>query len=335
MFIYFSSGKNMHIFDEEAKELGIDVQIEQERSLADYLDKNLNSLLNYLEFLAIDVDYIVDKDTEIIKKLSSLKTFKPSVTIIIVAFERIKGDILLGKLFASGIYNFITSKDNMLSEIKICLDHNKNNSNNYPNAIGFQVNFLEEKMPNKKGFLGNFIDNLKNKDKKEKILEKELKRKSKSKDKSKLKKVKFEEKNDFEKEIMVEENAVNDFLEEYESNNKNVGYDKNIEEPKNDNKEQAIVDTDEKVSNLFNKSSENRFTKEKRRKRLEIDNLKEGVDLFYYYQKPVGIIYNNVCIIDNIFEKDDIKKFFESKKDINLKFEDSILKDLEDIINGK
>ncbi|WP_317367367.1 hypothetical protein [uncultured Tyzzerella sp.] len=338
MFIYFSSEKNMHIFDEEAKELGIDVQVEQSRSLVDYLDKNLNSLLNYLEFLAIDVDYIVDNDKEIIEKLSSLRTFKSSVTIIIVAFERTKGDILLGRFFASGIYNFVTSKDNMLNEIKICLDHNQNNSRNYANAIGFQVDFLaEEKNPDKKGFWGNVLGNLKNKDKKDKVLEKEPKRKSKFKDKAKSKKEKFEENQGFQ-------NKSNSILEDFEDNrfdssinnnniNNNIPLSKRIEESKNNNIQENNTNINEKLNNLFNKDNKNRFSKEKRRKRLEIEKFTEEMELFYYYQKPVGIIFEKTCLIDKIFEKDDIKKFFQNKE-IDLEFKDNILKEINDIIKG-
>ena len=55
MLLYFSSDKNISIFDEETKKLGIDVKIETERCLTDYIRTNMNKL-NHIEYLAIDLE---------------------------------------------------------------------------------------------------------------------------------------------------------------------------------------------------------------------------------------------------------------------------------------
>ena len=163
MLLYFSSEKNADIFNEEVKNLDIVLEIETEKYLTEYINKNMNKL-NNLQFLAIDLENIIDDDIEIIKSISSFKLFNSSVNIIIVSFEREKGDILLGKLFAEGVYNFITSKDYDVrkTEIKMCLE----NPNNYANALGYKVENIENlKSTDKKLFFSNFINNIKNKPK--------------------------------------------------------------------------------------------------------------------------------------------------------------------------
>lgn len=325
MLLYFSSDKNISIFDEETKALGIDVKIETERCLTDYVRANMNKL-NHLEYLAIDLEYIVDDDQEILNTLSAFKVFNSSITIIIVTFERKQGDILLARLFADGIYNFITSKNeiDMSREVKICLDHTQNS---YANAIGFKLDNIEEPKEKRKGFWNNVLDNFKSKNKKE---EKEFKVKE-----TKLKKEKRPKKS---KETVKDDIPVNSYKEEiYESdwyvkeeskslNNNITKKIRNIKEVQVNNK-----DVDMKINALFSKEENgNRFITEKRRKKLDIEKLKDDVFLFYYYQKPVGIISKNTCIVDKIFEKDDIIRFFESQN-IRLKFEDNVLQEIADI----
>ena len=84
MLLYFSSDKNISIFDEEAKVLGIDVKIETERCLTDYIRINMNKL-NHIEFLAIDLEHIIDEDIEIARTLSSFQVCNSNITIIIVS----------------------------------------------------------------------------------------------------------------------------------------------------------------------------------------------------------------------------------------------------------
>ncbi len=325
MLLYFSSDKNISIFDEETKALGIDVKIETERCLTDYIRTNMNKL-NHLEYLAIDLEYIIDDDREILNTLSAFKVCNSSITIIIVTFERKQGDILLARLFADGIYNFITSKNeiDMSREVKICLDHTQNS---YANAIGFKLDNIEEPKEKRKGFWNNVLDNFKSKNKKE---EKEFKVKE-----TKLKKEKRPKKS---KETVKDDIPVNSYKEEiYESdwyvkeeskslNNNITKKIRNIKEVQVNNK-----DVDMKINALFSKEENgNRFITEKRRKKLDIEKLKDDVFLFYYYQKPVGIISKNTCIVDKIFEKDDIIRFFESQN-IRLKFEDNVLQEIADI----
>lgn len=330
MLLYFSSDKNISIFDEETKALGIDVKIETERCLTDYVRANMNKL-NHLEYLAIDLEYIVDDDQEILNTLSAFKVFNSSITIIIVTFERKQGDILLARLFADGIYNFITSKNemDMSREVKICLDHTQNS---YANAIGFKLDNIEEPKEKRKNFWGNVLDNFKSKNKKE---EKEFKVKE-----TKLKKEKRPKKS---KEVVKDDIPTNSHKEEIYENNfyneddyikeENTSLSSSITEKVKNTKEVQVnnKDIDMKINALFSKEEDsNRFITEKRRKKLDIEKLKDDVFLFYYYQKPVGIISKNTCIVDKIFEKDDIIRFFESQN-IRLKFEDNVLQEIADI----
>lgn len=336
MLLYFSSDKNISVFDEEAKALGIDVKIETERCLTDYIRTNMNKL-NHLEYLAIDLECIIDDDREILNTLSAFKVCNSSITIIIVTFERQQGDILLARLFANGIYNFITSKNeiDMSREVKICLDHTQNNS--YANAVGFKLDNIEESKEKRKGFWNNVLDNFKSKNKKE---EKEFKVKE-----TKLKKEKRPKKS---KETVKDDIPVNSHKEEiYESDwydednhieqdyvkEENTSLNNSITEKIRNIKEVQVnnKDVDMKINALFSKEENgNRFITEKRRKKLDIEKLKDDVFLFYYYQKPVGIISKNTCIVDKIFEKDDIIRFFESQN-IRLKFEDNVLQEIADI----
>ena len=326
MLLYFSSDKNISIFDEETKKLGIDVKIETERCLTDYIRTNMNKL-NHIEYLAIDLEYIIDEDIEILNTLSAFKICNSSITIVIVSFERGKGDMLLAKLFAEGIYNFVTSKNeiDMAREIKICLDHTQNN--NYANAIGFKVDSLEETKGKRKGFWSNVLGNFKNKKE-----EKEFKvKETKLKKEKRPKKSKENVKNDIPfKEETYEDNWYDeDFSEEANK----VNSKSSIAEKAKSSKEaiKSKENIDDKINSLFEKDDKSdRFISEKRRKKLEIEKLKDDVFLFYYYQKPVGIISKNVCIADKIYEKDDIIKFFQNQN-IELKFEDNILQEIKEI----
>ncbi len=331
MLLYFSSDSNISIFDEEAKTLGIDVKIETEKCLTDYIRRNMNKL-NHIEYLAIDLEHIVDEDKEILSTLSAFKVCNSKITIIIVSFERKKGDMLLGNLFAEGIYNFVTSVDEIdrEKEIEICLDHTQNNT--YANALAFKIDNLEETKEKKKGFLGNILENLKNKDKKEKVYKvKETKLKKEKQPKKQKSTVKEEY---IPKNTDIEEKDSNgwyddNFLEE----NDNTDLDNSITKKAKESREniKKLEDVDEKINILFDKEeTSNRFINEKRRKKLEIDKLKEDVFLFYYYQKPVGIISKNTCIVDKLFEKEDIILFFKNQN-IELKFQDNILQEINNI----
>ncbi len=377
MLLYFSSDKNISIFDEETKALGIDVKIETQRCLTDYVRANMNKL-NHLEYLAIDLEYIVDDDQEILTTLSAFKVFNSSITIIIVTFERKQGDILLARLFADGIYNFITSKNemDMSREVKICLDHTQNS---YANAIGFKLDNIEEPKEKRKSFWGNVLDNFKSKNKKEekefKVKETKLKkekRPKKSKEvvkddiptnshKEEIYENNFYNEDDYikeentslsssiekrpkkSKEVVKDDIPTNSHKEEIYENNfyneddyikeENISSNSSITEKVKNTKEVQVnnKDIDMKINALFSKEEDsNRFITEKRRKKLDIEKLKDDVFLFYYYQKPVGIISKNTCIVDKIFEKDDIIRFFESQN-IGLKFEDNVLQEIADI----
>ncbi len=145
------------------------------------------------------------------------------------------------------------------------------------------------------------------------------------------------------KEVVKDDIPTNSHKEEIYENNfyneddyikeENISSNSSITEKVKNTKEVQVnnKDIDMKINALFSKEEDsNRFITEKRRKKLDIEKLKDDVFLFYYYQKPVGIISKNTCIVDKIFEKDDIIRFFESQN-IGLKFEDNVLQEIADI----
>ena len=169
MLLYFSSEKNVDIFDKQAEELGIHIDLVLERDFTGYIETN-KIKLNHLEFLAIDLENIIDEEIQLINSLSSFRLCNSNVSIIIVGFNREKGDSLLGRFFAEGIYNFVTSKDEDVRniEIKSCFEK----TNNYANTLGYRVEKFEiSQNNNKNSIFSNFIENIK-KSKSEKIYKK-------------------------------------------------------------------------------------------------------------------------------------------------------------------
>lgn len=97
---------------------------------------------------------------ELIKSLCAFRLCNSNVSIIIVGIGREKGDSLLGRFFAEGIYNFVTSKDEEVREreIKDCFE----NVNSYISTIGYRVeNFETTKGNDKNSIFSNFIENIK------------------------------------------------------------------------------------------------------------------------------------------------------------------------------
>ncbi len=320
MLLYFSSDKNISIFDEETKTLGIDVKIETERCLTDYIRVNMNKL-NHLEYLAIDLEYIIDDDREIVNTLSAFKVCNSNITIIIVTFERQQGDILLARLFANGIYNFITSKDemDMSREVKICLDHTQNS---YANAIGFKLDNIEEPKEKRKSFWGNVLDNFKSKNKKE---EKEFKVKE-----TKLKKEKRPKKS---KETVKDDITVNSYKEEiYEDNYiKEEPYynENNLEEH-----QIAISKEDKSLRQVIREIKSDSFGLITTFKNIEEDILVnekspifmeiiEDIKVLNYFGNVVGIIEDDTAIIDINFETEILKKYCD-ENNLTYIFKDNI-----------
>ena len=132
MLLYLSSEKNVDIFETQSKQLGIHTDVIVERDFTGYIEKN-SSKLSHLEFLAIDLENIVDDEISLINSLSAFRLCNNNIIIIIVGIGRKHGDNFLGKFFAEGIYNFVTSKDELIREreIKNCLE----NTNNYINSL--------------------------------------------------------------------------------------------------------------------------------------------------------------------------------------------------------
>lgn len=320
MLLYFSSDKNISIFDEETKALGIDVKIETERCLTDYVRANMNKL-NHLEYLAIDLEYIVDDDQEILNTLSAFKVFNSSITIIIVTFERKQGDILLARLFADGIYNFITSKNeiDMSREVKICLDHTQNS---YANAIGFKLDNIEEPKEKRKGFWNNVLDNFKSKNKKE---EKEFKVKE-----TKLKKEKRPKKS---KETVKDDIPVNSYKEEiYEDNyikEEHYYNENNLKEH-----QIAISKEDKSLRQVIREIKSDSFGLIATFKNIEEDILVNGkspifmeiiedIKVLNYFGNVVGIIEDDTAIIDINFETEILKNYCD-ENNLTYIFKDNI-----------
>lgn len=313
MLLYFSSEKNVNIFDKQAQELGIHIDLVLERDFTGYIETN-STKLNHLQFLAIDLENVIDDEIELINSLSAFRTCNSKVNIIIVSFQREKGDSLLGKLFAESIFNFVTSKDEEIRELEIKSCFEK--TNNYGSALGYRVeNFEVQKTTDKKGFFNNFFNNMK-KIKKEKVYKKDISKSSKSK----------KEKN--KDEICIQQSLQNQV--ENKEQNKTTSLVEKIQSKERNN---TSEDFDNKVISIFENTYDrfDRFKQEKRRLKMEIDKLKDDVFLFYYYQKPVGIIFENVCIIDTLYEKEDIKKFF-IQKNMEIKFKDNILAEIQELI---
>lgn len=321
MLLYLSSEKNVDIFETQSKQLGIHTDVIVERDFTGYIEKN-SSKLSHLEFLAIDLENIVDDEISLINSLSAFRLCNNNIIIIIVGIGRKHGDNFLGKFFAEGIYNFVTSKDELIREreIKNCLE----NTNNYINTIGYRVeNFEIQKTTQKKGFLNNFLDNIKS-PKPEKVYKKNKNifksKKEKIKDDDIIQEISKEEDNIQQNQIQV--SNIIDFQEM-----KSISLAEKIEKSKQINNN-SCQHFDNKINTIFENTFD-RFKQEKRRKKMEIDTLKDDVSLFYYYQKPVGIVCNNTCIVDTLYEKNDIKSFFEMKN-IELNFKDNILSEIQE-----
>lgn len=334
MLLYFSSEKNVDIFDKQAQELGIHIDLVLERDFTGYIETN-STKLNHLEFLAIDLENIIDDEMELIKSLSAFRLCNSNVSIIIVGLGREKGDNMLGRFFAESIFNFITSKDENVRnlEIKSCFEK----TNNYGSALGYRVeNFETQKTTAPKGFLNNFLDNIK-KPKKEKGYKKDISKSKKEKKKDEIctqqplqKQVedkKHLHKENLEEDLQEQEKDLNiDILEKEQ--NKTTSLAQKIQKSKQGNN--TSEDFDNKINSIFENSFD-RFKQEKRRLKMEIDKLKDDVFLFYYYQKPVGIIFENVCIVDTLYEKEDIKKFF-LLKNMEVNFKDNILAEIKELL---
>ncbi|WP_250277582.1 hypothetical protein [[Clostridium] colinum] len=333
MLLYFSSEKNVDIFDKQAQELGIHIDLVLERDFTGYIESN-KTKLNHLEFLAIDLENIIDDEIELIKSLCAFRLCNSSVNIIIVGIGKEKGDSILGRFFAEGIYNFITSKDEEIRdlEIKSCFEK----TNNYANTLGYRVeNFEIQKTTDKKGFFNNFLNNIK-KPKNEKVYKKDSMAKAK-KEKTKGNISKALQQQTIKEQHLMEENIAKDLKEKEqylnsmdlkEDETKITSLVQKIEKSKKCNN--IYKDFDNEINSIFENSFD-RFKQEKRRLKMEIDTLKDDVFLFYYYQKPVGIIFENVCIVDSLYEKEDIKKFF-LLKNIEVNFKDNILVKIKELL---
>lgn len=330
MLLYFSSEKNKDIFykiDED-----IDIKLETTNNFSEYITQNMNNL-NHIEFLAIDLEHIVDDEEEILNVLTSFRLFNPKIEIIIVALEKEKGDLFLSKIFKEGIYNFIVSKDefNREKEIKACI----NKENNYASAIGYKVEEVTQisKEKENSNFFKNAISNLKKAKSETKEKPKKLKELKKIQQKTQYIQ---EQKSETEEMKVISEDFGNDemnsnFAEKTEiskkvfskcNNKKSEEVEKQILEKETLSKKQL----DEQINEIY---GNNNFLSvnnpKKERDTLVLEEMNESLSFLFYYNKKVGIYdkNNGICLVDANFEKEEIKSYLESIH-INYMFKDDI-----------
>ena len=308
MLLYFSSEKNVDIFDKQSQELGIHTDLVLERDFTGYIETN-STKLNHLEFLAIDLENIIDDEMELIKSLCAFRLCNSNVSIIIVGIGREKGDSLLGRFFAEGIYNFVTSKDEEVRnlEVKNCFEK----TNNYANTLGYRVeNFEVQKTKNKKGFFNNFLDNIK-KSKKEKAYKKNEEHKPKK-----------------EKSIKIQQVTTKHKIG---TQNEKIDTKEHLEAKKDDNNfcnlsEKQTIKTEEKslsqVAREIKKANCGLMSTFKNiEKDIQVDEkapifieVIEDTKVLNYFGNVVGIIEDTTAIIDIDFETDILKQYCNDNK---------------------
>ena len=178
MLIYITSGVNENIFDNICNENNIHItKFKNITNLNNFYSKNN---FENCKILAVDLSILTNTNDEIIDFFLKFRQLY-DVKIIIVGIGRKVGDILLSKLVAESIFNFIISEDIFLQneEIYKCVLGN----NDYKDCVKFKV--LEQEQPKEnnkrldmfKDFLGKI-----NKPKFKKDLTKPIKEEIKSKE---------------------------------------------------------------------------------------------------------------------------------------------------------
>ena len=106
------------------------------KNLHQFAIQELRSLINF-KYLILDITMLNGREDEIIKSVVAIKSMH-NIRIIIMAMGFIEGDILLGRIFNEGIYNFIISNDDLAQkqEFKNCLSEE---GYKYGEAIRFRI----------------------------------------------------------------------------------------------------------------------------------------------------------------------------------------------------
>lgn len=110
---------------ESAKEAVLDKVVSNELLLLTHLKKNISYLSQCDKFL-IDLNAIIDADSEIIDAVEMIRMMYPETRVIVLANTR-KGS-LISHFLNMGIYNIITTSDFvvMKSELELCITTGKN-----------------------------------------------------------------------------------------------------------------------------------------------------------------------------------------------------------------
>ena len=140
MLIYITSGTNENIFDNICNENNIHItKFKNITNLNNFYSKNN---FENCKILAVDLSILINTNDEIIDFFLKFRQLY-DVKIIIVGIGRKVGDILLSKLVAESIFNFIISEDIFLQngEIYKCVLGN----NDYKDCVKFKV--LEQEQP--------------------------------------------------------------------------------------------------------------------------------------------------------------------------------------------
>lgn len=138
MIFYIASPTYQQVIHKTIQESGLILEgyeCTRDIYLRKYVKENLAKLDN-LELLIIDLYAINDTENEICEAIDTLKIMANNTRIIILACNRVEGDMLLTKLFQSAIFDIINTDDfnEIREELRYCMLQGKQ----YKDAIRFK-----------------------------------------------------------------------------------------------------------------------------------------------------------------------------------------------------
>ena len=299
--IYFSSEKNKDLFSDFTEEL--DIKLENENCFSYYLE-NKRKQFDDIKFLVLDLEFLTDSESEILESVYKVKMLnRDSLRIIIVALNKKAGDVFLGKLFAENIFDIITEKNEIESSIK--------KQTSYKTAIKYKVNFEEvEESKEKENVLRNIFENIK-RDKSDKIgkknIEKEVSYKEKLPKESKEEvNIDIEEIKEVQKKEITTKDTVKSVIKEESKRNKSL---------------------EEQIDDIFGNSNFliHREEEKKEREYISLEKTSEELSFLFYYNRKIGIYEDGscICVIDNLFDKEEIRNYLENIR-VKYVFKDDI-----------
>jgi hypothetical protein len=122
LLLFMCSHENTGLIDQPCNDNDIVIkQLNGEFSLYEFIIQDMSNL-SCCQYLAIDLSCLVDSDDSLIDAIVATKSMY-SFRIIILAIGFENNNPILGKLFAEGIYNIITSTrlSDQQEEISLCL----------------------------------------------------------------------------------------------------------------------------------------------------------------------------------------------------------------------